>query len=100
MATTKITLNELRSIVKQIIKEEQLRYNKGEIITLVTKNGDNNGEITVDSVYDSTIIGYMKSQTTTPIKVKITQSKNGDSYDVYSEDGTMIRQNHKILPKK
>ena len=80
--------------------EEQL-YNKGEIITLVTKNGDNNGEVTVDSVYDSTIIGYMKSQSTTPIKVKITQSKNGDSYDVYTEDGTtMIRQNHKILPKK
>jgi hypothetical protein len=84
---------------KQIIKEEQLRYDKGQILTLVTKSGDNTGEVTVDTVNNSIIIGYMKSQSTTPIKVKIIQSKNGEGYDVYTEDGTMIRNNHKIVPK-
>ena len=86
--------------IKQIIKEEQIRYNKGEIITLVTRNGDNNGEVTIDSVYDSTILGWMKNVGPTPIKVKITQSEDGNGYDVYKEDGTMIRQNHKIISKK
>jgi uncharacterized phosphosugar-binding protein len=126
MATKKITLNELRTLVKQIIKEEktlnetenniklleslsgkrvklikeeQLRYNKGQILTLVNKSGNNTGEVTVDTVNNSIIIGYMKSQSTTPIKVKIIQSKNGEGYDVYTEDGTMIRNNHKIAPK-
>jgi hypothetical protein len=105
---TKITLNELRSIVKQIIKEEQSKlYSKlgselwsklykGQILTLATTRGDNNGEVTIDTVNNSMIIGYMKSQSTTPIKVKIIQSKNGEGYDVYMEDGTMIRNNHKI----
>ena len=96
----KITLNELKTLIKQIIKEEQLKYNKGEILTLVTKNGDKNGEVTVDSVHDSTIIGYMKSQGQVPIQVKITPSKNGEGYDVFEKDGTMIRNNHKIVPKQ
>jgi hypothetical protein len=100
MATKKITLNELRSLVKKIIKEEQLRFNKGQIITLLTKDGDNNGEVTVDTADNSTIIGYMKSQSATPIKVKIVQSKNRDGYDVYGDDGTMIRNNQEIVLKK
>ena len=88
-------------ITESQFNEEELRYDKGQIITLVTKNGDNNGEVTIDSVSDSTIIGYMKSRTTTPIKVKITKSEDGDGYDVVEvEDGTQIRQNHKIVPKK
>jgi hypothetical protein len=90
MATKKITLNELRSLVKKIIKEEQLRFNKGQIITLLTKDGDNNGEVTVDTADNSTIIGYMKSQSATPIKVKIVQSKNRDGYDVYGDDGLKL----------
>jgi hypothetical protein len=82
-----------------IINEEQLRYDKGQILTLVTKNGDNNGEVTVDTVNNSIIMGYMKSNNTAPIKVKITQAETGEGYDVYTEDDTMIRNNHKIVPK-
>jgi tRNA A37 methylthiotransferase MiaB len=82
-----------------IITEEQLKYDKGQILTLVTKNGDNNGEVTVDTVNNSIIMGYMKSNNTTPIKVKITQAETGEGYDVYTEDDTMIRNNHKIVPK-
>lgn len=102
--------SELRQLIKEeiskVLKEEQPRYNKGEIITLVTRRGDNNGEVTVDSVYNSTIIGYLKAQGPTPIKVKIVQAEDGDGYDVYDmSDNTrkkplQIRNNHKILPKK
>ena len=37
-------------ITESQFNEEELRYDKGQIITLVTKNGDNNGEVTIDSV--------------------------------------------------
>jgi len=87
-------------ITESQFNEETLRYDKGQIVTLTTQRGANNGEVTIDSVSDSIIIGYMRSQSTTPIKVKITKSQDGDGYDVYNEEGTMIRQNHEIVPKK
>jgi hypothetical protein len=80
-------------------EEEKLTYSKGDIIILLTKNGDKNGEVTVDSVYNNTITGYMKSRSATPIKVKITPSKDGEGYDVYDENDVMIRNNHKIAPQ-
>jgi hypothetical protein len=101
LVENKLTYNS-RMLKEDInIKEVEQKYNKGEILTLVTKDGDSNGEVIVDSVSGTTVIGYMQTSRPTPIQVKITPAKNGEGYDVYDmEQDIMIRNNHNIVPKK